>query len=285
MGIMNRTALIGPLERRAWMVGVLLAAMSGCGARSAVLLPGQGGDSGVSRDARVVADRGVDGSRPKSQGIVLLAEVTDAVSAAQQGTVLASFTPAPHSFFEAKLSLGGGCAVYIADPRSKNELSAGVITVKGAPLDIRLEPYANPIDEVYPSILFDELVSAGRELEVSAEGADVRSFSGIVRGVDAPKPRLPSIVRRDRDAVLFVESNASRFWVVLQQGEDESVRCDLTLTPQRALIVPRAALGYFAPESRITLAVAAYERSTIALGDASIELLTMHAVAQQVRVR
>lgn len=256
--------------------------VAGCGTRTAQLRA----DGGGLADDVIVPPR-PDASSGPTQGFIWLAEISEPISGAQQGTVRASFWNGPHPFLTPLRSFGGGCAEYSGQDSGNEERSAGTLRIEGsnAGTDITLEPgSAGPDRYLYDAILFPELFDANTLVRVSASGGAVPAFFGAVGGVDAPSlPTLPPL-RRGEDWRLgpIKAAAGSLFWVIfaaVQGGptSDTLVRCELTLDASGSIEVPWEAIAALPAASKVLgVLVGTVQRSVVQQNAHEVQLLTTH---------
>lgn len=226
-----------------------------CGQRALSLDAGSPANDGAVRDAVVDQARRVDGppvaldgpSGPRA-GLILLLEVTDAASTAQQGAVFAIFTPAPHPFFTPLKRIDDKCGVFGGDDTGPLQLSAGRVTISGAPYPIRLDPEPNPKPNqyLYAGVLYPELFSASTILTIEASGGQYLPFRGRLSGVSQPKVSWPDgTLTRSRSYELAPGAATGFHWLIIRPAAGATfVRCEdksgapLRLEPKHLAALP-----------------------------------------------
>jgi hypothetical protein len=259
--------------------GVSGATSSGSGAGGSTETTGSGGDS----TSATTGGGGDAGGRK----LALVSVVSGPLSAAQlhSFTAQAGFVSAPDGTEAiSTASTVGPCEVriYTTPPTlgTPMNVDAGVITILGGKVPVTLTPDAQ---SMYPNVTdpANDLFNGGETLEVEAVGGMVPAFvTSIVAsaGIDVTLPLQPpnkGPITLDRTAdLVFAWTSGGPGKVILNLNDGAGVK--LTCTYDSAAgtgMVPKAALGALAANSKGSFGLAAGNFKTITAGNWTVAIV------------
>lgn len=209
------------IARRLTWVCCAALVLTACGARSGPQGAGDGAPPAADASADTLpvdAPPAPDAFSSPVEALILVQEVRDASSTAQQGYAFAFLAPPPHPFFQQLKPAGTGCHVYPTDEVGLVQYSAGAIKITGGTYDTTLTPekQKKPDDWLYSGMMFPDYFKHGTAIKVSAAGAQVPAFSATGTGVGDLQVTFPTPpLRRAAAATVSFTAAPGTVWVVL----------------------------------------------------------------------
>jgi hypothetical protein len=145
--------------------------------------------------------------------------------------------------FQPVIPLGGGCAIV---SETEGGHSAGTIGIAGAKVPIAMTPSGAPFYSYEPPEVPGDIVDPGDLLTISATGAEVPAFSGMVT-VPAPVAGFtpPAEVSRTADLPLEWEAAGANgmLIILIALGRGDATQIFCSTDDDGSFTVPAAALG------------------------------------------